>query len=99
MMRELRACVVLVAALALPPAASPQQTPGASGVDHVLLIGVDGLSPEGIKRTETPFLHELMAAGAYTLAARGVIPTVSSPNWASMLMAAGPELHGITTND
>src|SRR5262249_48655244 len=35
----------------------------------------------------------------FTLHARGVIPTVSSPNWASMLMAAGPERHGVTTND
>ena len=31
--------------------------------------------------------------------ARGVIPTVSSPNWASMIMGAGPEQHGITSND
>ena len=27
------------------------------------------------------------------------MPTVSSPNWASMIMGAGPEQHGVTTND
>ncbi len=31
--------------------------------------------------------------------ARGVMPTVSSPNWASMIMGAGPEQHGVTSND
>jgi hypothetical protein len=73
-----------------PPASNP--------VDHVLLVGVDGLSAEAIAATDTPTLHELMAIGAYTLQARAVIPTVSSPNWASMLMAAGPEQHGVTSN-
>src|SRR5262245_55285024 len=78
----------------------PLQQPAApSGVEHILLVGVDGLSPDGIRQAEAPALRELMAAGAYTLKARGVIPTVSSPNWASMLMAAGPDRHGITTND
>ncbi len=70
-----------------------------SPAGHVLLVGIDGLSPEGIRQTDTPALRELMTIGAYTLQARGVIPTVSSPNWASMLMAAGPERHGVTTND
>lgn len=40
-----------------------------------------------------------MRNGAWTLRARGVMPTVSSPNWASMIMGAGPEQHGVTSND
>jgi len=40
-----------------------------------------------------------MREGAYTLHDRGVMPTSSSPNWASMIMGAGPEQHGITSND
>ncbi len=40
-----------------------------------------------------------MKEGAYTLHARGVMPTVSSPNWASMIMGAGPEQHGVTSNE
>jgi len=40
-----------------------------------------------------------MKTGASTLHARAVMPTVSSPNWASMIMGAGPEQHGVTTND
>ncbi len=30
---------------------------------------------------------------------RAVLPTVSSPNWASMIMGVGPEQHGITSNE
>jgi predicted AlkP superfamily pyrophosphatase or phosphodiesterase len=96
-----RAPWLVVAGLIGAPALAsrPVMAPARSGVEHVLLVGVDGLSPEGITRTDTPALHELMANGTYTLHARGVIPTVSSPNWASMLMAAGPEQHGVATND
>lgn len=40
-----------------------------------------------------------MKRGAWTLKARGVMPTVSSPNWASIVMGAGPESHGVDSND
>jgi predicted AlkP superfamily pyrophosphatase or phosphodiesterase len=67
--------------------------------DHVVLIGVDGLSPNGIRHAQTPHLDSLMRDGAYSFQARSVMPTSSSPNWASMIMGAGPEQHGITSND
>lgn len=44
------------------------------------------------------FSH-LQRQGAWTMHARGVMPTVSSPNWASMIMGAGPEQHGVTSNE
>jgi predicted AlkP superfamily pyrophosphatase or phosphodiesterase len=69
------------------------------GVKHVVVVGVDGLSPDGIRKSKAPTLHRMMKEGAYTLHARGVMPTVSSPNWASMIMGAGPEQHGVTSND
>jgi len=69
------------------------------GVEHVVIIGVDGMSPKGVEVAKTPHMHQLMREGAYTLHARGVMPTVSSPNWASMIMGAGPEQHGVTSND
>ena len=40
-----------------------------------------------------------MKRGAYTLKGRGVMPTVSSPNWSSILSGAGPEQHGVTSNE
>ena len=68
------------------------------GVDHVVIIGCDGLSPDGVQKAKTPNMDSLMQRGAYTMHARAVMPTSSSPNWASMLMGAGPEQHGITSN-
>ena len=70
-----------------------------AGVEHVVIVGVDGLSPDGVRTAKTPVLHALMKEGASTLHARGVMPTSSSPNWASMIMGAGPEQHGVTSND
>ena len=69
------------------------------GVKHVVIIGCDGMSPDGIQKAETPNMDALMQRGAYTMHARAVMPTSSSPNWASMLMGAGPEQHGVTSND
>jgi predicted AlkP superfamily phosphohydrolase/phosphomutase len=66
---------------------------------HVLVIGCDGFGAVGFTPSNTPVLHKLMREGAYTLHARGVMPTSSSPNWASMIMGAGPEQHGVTSND
>jgi predicted AlkP superfamily pyrophosphatase or phosphodiesterase len=65
----------------------------------VLVIGCDGLGSISFSETNAPTLHRLMREGAYTLRARGVMPTSSSPNWASMIMGAGPEQHGVTSND
>jgi predicted AlkP superfamily pyrophosphatase or phosphodiesterase len=71
----------------------------AVAAEHVLVIGVDGLSPEGLKRAATPNIDRLIRAGSVTWTARAVMPTSSSSNWASMIMGAGPEQHGITSND
>jgi hypothetical protein len=65
---------------------------------RLIVIGVDGLSVDGVVTANTPRLHELIGRSAWTLAARGVMPTLSSPNWASMIDGAGPEQHGITSN-
>lgn len=67
--------------------------------DHVIIIGIDGMGGTGIQNSPTPTIDSLMKAGSFTLNARGVLPTSSSPNWASMIMGAGPEQHGITSNE
>jgi len=72
----------------------------------VILVGCAGrgkivghLSPDGVRQADAPNLKRLREQGAWTFHARGVMPTSSSPNWASMLMGAGPEQHGVTSND
>jgi len=93
-------CAIAVAAVAI-VSQPPRRDVSAQIpiVEHVVLVGVDGLSPEGIRRAGTPNLDRLMAGGSWTLHARGVIPTLSSPNWASMISGAGPDRHGVTSND
>ncbi len=75
-----------------------QQEPRVSGVKHIIIIGIDGLSPDGIENSDSPHIHHFINNGASTMRARAVLPTSSSPNWASMIMGVGPELHGITSN-
>ncbi len=65
---------------------------------YVIVIGFDGLSPDGLKKANTPNFDRLMNEGSFSLNARAVLPTSSSTNWASMIMGAGPEQHGITSN-
>ena len=81
-----------------PPTPTPALQDGVPGVQHVVVIGVDGMSPDGVQKAETPHLDRLMQRGAYSFQARGVMPTSSSSNWASMMMGAGPEQHGVTSN-
>ncbi len=69
------------------------------GIAHVVVIGFDGLSPDGLENALTPNFDSLMKEGSYTMHARSVLPSSSSSNWASMIMGAGPEQHGITSND
>ena len=71
----------------------------AAALSHVLIIGVDGLSSDGVRNAATPNIHKLIDRGAWTLKSRGVMPTVSSPNWMSLLSGAGPEMHGVHSND
>ncbi len=68
-------------------------------VKYLVVVGVDGLSPDGILHADAPNFKHLREQGAWTFHARGVMPTSSSPNWASMIMGAGPEQHGVTSND
>ncbi|MEG1649959.1 MAG: alkaline phosphatase, partial [Rikenellaceae bacterium] len=46
---------------------------------------------------EMPTLRKLMAEGSSTLEARSILPSNSAPNWSSMFMGAGNELHGYNT--
>lgn len=63
---------------------------------HIILIGCDGFGAYALPEADMPNLKKLMETGAWTLKARSVLPSSSAVNWASMLMGAGPTLHGYT---
>lgn len=67
-------------------------------VEHLFVIAFDGLAANAIKSgADMPTLKKLMSEGSYTLEARSILPSNSAPNWASMFMGAGNELHGYNT--
>lgn len=87
------AVALLVASCATDSPKTPQ------GIQHVIIIGMDGLSSAGLRDASTPTMDSLIAQGSMVWNARTVLPSVSSPNWASMIHGAGPEQHGITSNE
>ncbi len=66
---------------------------------HVVVIGVDGLTAKSVEKADTPNMHALMKSGSYTLAANSVMPTVSGPNWGAILMGSEPAVNGIHDNE
>jgi predicted AlkP superfamily pyrophosphatase or phosphodiesterase len=66
-------------------------------IKHVILIGSDGFGAYAFEKAKVPNLRAIMQEGSWSLKARTVLPSSSAANWASMVMGAGPELHGYTT--
>lgn len=90
--------LMLVLALLTISAQAQQDGPYPQGIEHVVVIGVDGMSPNGIQKGKTPILRKMIAEGAVKWNVRTVLPSSSSPNWASMIMGVGIEGHGILDN-
>ncbi|WP_426000508.1 alkaline phosphatase family protein [Caulobacter sp. DWR1-3-2b1] len=90
---------LLIALLAGLAGAGGAHAATAQKAKHVIIIGVDGLSPDGVMKADTPTLRDMMKRGSWSLHARGVLPTTSGANWASIINGAGPEQHGVTSND
>ena len=67
-------------------------------VNSVVLFVVDGLRPDGLQKAKTPSIDSLVNNGAYTFEARTVMPSVTLPCIASMLLGTDPKHHGIITN-
>lgn len=68
------------------------------GIEHVIVIGIDGLSTDGVLNAHNPVMKKMISDGAVKRKVRTVLISDSSPNWASMIAGAGPEQHGVTTN-
>lgn len=68
-------------------------------IEHVIVIGIDGLSPDGIQKAKTPVIDNMIANGSIKWNVRTVLTTASSQNWMSMISGAGPEQHGVIDND
>lgn len=65
---------------------------------RVVMIALDGISVAGFEKAHTPNLDALLAEGSLSLTTRDVMPSVTLPNWTSLLSGSGPELHGVVNN-
>jgi hypothetical protein len=72
-------------------------------IEHVVLLGLDGLARTQLRRAmdeqRAPHLKSLLQQSAYTWQARSVQPSVSYPNWQSILGGIGSPFHGVDDND
>ena len=89
----LAGCCAAMFAVAFAAPADQGKTRG-RGVDHVVLIGVDGMGIRNIAWDKMPNLRKLRDKGAFTVA-RGTFPTSSGVNWSSALYGTTPDLHGV----
>ncbi len=66
---------------------------------YVVLIGIDGMMGDALKKTYVPNIDSIKRQGVISWNTRCVMPSVSAPNWAAILSGAGPEQTGVTDND
>ena len=88
-MKRILLPLLLLAAMLPATAATPM-------AKHVIMIGLDAWGSYSMPTADRPVVKTLMNNGAWTFEKRSVLPSVSAINWASMLMGAGPEMHGYT---
>lgn len=86
--------LLIISLLSLSALASAQADPA----KRVILIGIAGVSAESFQYASTPNIDNIISRGAISLKARGVMPSQSAPNWASMLSGTGPEQNGVTSD-
>ena len=98
-MRKITLLLLVIATASLTGAVAKGKKCEAQKAKYVVLIGSDGFSSDVVRAHPGAFpnIEALMKNGSYTLERRSVLPSSSAVNWASMLMGAGPELHGYTT--
>ena len=88
---------VLIVALAVPVQA--QTTRPIPQIRKILIVSIDGLRPDLAIRADTPNIHALMQAGAFSLWARTTAESVTLPSHTSMLTGVVPVKHSIQWND
>jgi hypothetical protein len=67
--------------------------------EHVLIVSFDGLRPDAIAAAKMTNVLSLMQTGAYTFGAQTIMPSVTLPSHASMLVGTCPAKHIVRWNE
>jgi hypothetical protein len=78
------------ATVTLPPTLTATPAPN---VSRVLIVSFDGLRPDAIAKAKMKNVLSLMQGGAYTLNAQTIMPSLTLPSHASMLVGTCPAKH------
>ncbi|MCA9634476.1 MAG: alkaline phosphatase family protein [Myxococcales bacterium] len=68
-------------------------------IRHVIVIGVDGLGGAYLPQVDTPAIDGVIAEGVSTMLMQNTLPTMSAPNWMSMIAGSTPDQHGVMSNE
>jgi predicted AlkP superfamily pyrophosphatase or phosphodiesterase len=102
-MMILRALVLGLSLLLAACAGNPRPAPPAAAVSApahpVILISVDGLRADYLRRGLTPNISALAARGVTTPAMRPSFPSLTFPNHYTLVTGLRPDRHGIVNNN
>ncbi len=66
---------------------------------RVLIITFDGIRVDGLQQAHTPNIDSLIAGGSSSMKTRDVMPSITMPNYTSILTGSDPELTGVGDNE
>ena len=67
-------------------------------IERVMVVSIDGLRPDLALRADTPTIHSLLDAGAFTLWAQTTEMSITLPSHVSMMTGVTPKKHRIDWN-
>jgi len=94
----IRYSLIVIAFINLFCSVSNAQSSELDEIEHLAIIVLDGFGSEALQHATTPNLNRLIDEGFLALECRAVMPTLSSPNYVSMLTGASPLQHGVLSN-
>lgn len=68
-------------------------------MNKVILISIDGMRPDGLKKCNNSFVSTLQKMSSYTFDAQTVYPSITLPCHLSMFHSVPPQRHGTLSND
>ena len=80
------ALVATTSAYSQTPAAYAKPQRPIPAIEHVVVIGIDGLRPDRLLLADTPVMHGLMKTGAYSMWMRTTALAVTLPSFVAVIV-------------